>query len=117
MVPVGYNPTQSAALPGPFATVAITAWPGAAVPRFRATLGDAIVTAPLVASITGSTTTGARNYGRSGQELIKFDGVVWDQFFGDYNTYEQVQISSAAKGAEAQSPSRRLKRLFMKGIG
>ena len=55
-------------------------------------------------TVGGSTTTGARCYGRSGQELIKFDGVVWDQFFGDYNTYEQVQISAAAKGAEAQSP-------------
>lgn len=55
-------------------------------------------------TVGGSTTTGARNYGRSGEELIKFDGVVWDQFFGDYNTYEQVQISAAAKGAEAQSP-------------
>jgi hypothetical protein len=55
-------------------------------------------------TVGGSTTTGARSYGRSGQELIKFDGVVWDQFFGDYNTYEEVQISAAAKGAEAQSP-------------
>ena len=55
-------------------------------------------------TVGGSTTTGARNYGRNGEELIKFDGVVWDQFFGDYNTYEQVQISQAAKGAEAQSP-------------
>jgi hypothetical protein len=55
-------------------------------------------------TVGGSTTTGARSYGRNGGELIKFDGVVWDQFFGDYNTYEQVQVSAAAKGAEAQSP-------------
>jgi hypothetical protein len=55
-------------------------------------------------TVGGSTTTGARSYGRTGQELIKFDGVVWDQFFGDYNTYEQIQVSAAAKGAEAQSP-------------
>jgi hypothetical protein len=55
-------------------------------------------------TVGGSTTTGARNYGRNGEELIKFDGVVWDQFFGDYNTYEQIQVSAAAKGAEAQSP-------------
>ena len=55
-------------------------------------------------TVGGSTTTGARSYGRSGQELIKFDGVVWDQFFGDYNTYEQIQVAAAAKGAEAQSP-------------
>ncbi|MEZ5289445.1 MAG: carboxypeptidase regulatory-like domain-containing protein [Vicinamibacterales bacterium] len=55
-------------------------------------------------TVGGSTTTGARSYGRTGGELIQFDGVVWDQFFGDYNTYDQVQISGAAKGAEAQSP-------------
>ena len=55
-------------------------------------------------TVGGSTTTGARSYGRTGQELIKFDGVVWDQFFGDYNTYDQIQVSAAAKGAEAQSP-------------
>lgn len=55
-------------------------------------------------TVGGSTTTGARSYGRAGGELIQFDGVVWDQFFGDYTTYEQVQVSGAAKGAEAQSP-------------
>ena len=55
-------------------------------------------------TVGGSTTTGARSYGRTGGELIKFDGVVWDQFFGDYNTYDQVQVSAAAKGAESQSP-------------
>lgn len=55
-------------------------------------------------TVGGSTTTGARSYGRPGGELIKFDGVVWDQFFGDYNTYDQVQIAAAAKGADQQSP-------------
>ena len=55
-------------------------------------------------TVGGSTTTGARSYGRTGGELIKFDGVVWDQFFGDYNTYDQVSVSGAAKGAESQSP-------------
>jgi hypothetical protein len=55
-------------------------------------------------TVGGSTTTGARSYGRSGGELIKFEGVVWDQFFGDYNTYDQVQVAAAAKGADQQSP-------------
>lgn len=55
-------------------------------------------------TVGGSTTTGARSYGRSGGELIKFDGVVWDQFFGDYNTYDQIQVSAAARSAEMQSP-------------
>ena len=63
----------------------------------------------------GSTTTGARSYGRSGDELIKFDGVVWDQFFGDYNTYDQIQISAAAKGAEAQSPGATLSFIVKSG--
>src|SRR5262245_11604654 len=66
-------------------------------------------------TVGGSTTTGARNYGRAGQELIKFDGVVWDQFFGDYNTYEQVQISAAAKGAESQSPGLTLSYVIKSG--
>jgi Carboxypeptidase regulatory-like domain len=55
-------------------------------------------------TVGGSTTTGARSYGRSGGELIKFEGVVWDQFFGDYNTYDQIQVAAAAKGADQQSP-------------
>jgi Carboxypeptidase regulatory-like domain len=55
-------------------------------------------------TLGGSTTTGSRDYGRSGGESISFDGVVWDQFFGDFGTYDEVQISAAAKGAEAQNP-------------
>ena len=66
-------------------------------------------------TVGGSTTTGARSYGRNGDELIKFDGVVWDQFFGDYNTYEQVQISAAAKGAESQSPGATLSFVIKSG--
>ncbi len=66
-------------------------------------------------TVGGSTTTGARSYGRPGGELIKFDGVVWDQFFGDYNTYDQVQVSAAAKGAEAQSPGATLSFVIKSG--
>ena len=50
-------------------------------------------------TVGGSTTTGANNYGRSGDELARFEGAVWDQHFGDYDSYEQVQASTAAKGA------------------
>ena len=57
-------------------------------------------------TVGGSTTTGARNYGRSGDELIKFDGVVWDQFFGDYNTYDQVQVSARGEGRGSPEPRR-----------
>src|SRR5262249_43811680 len=51
-------------------------------------------------TLGGSTTTGARVYGRSGNESLVFEGVVWDQFFGDYLTYQEVNVSAAAKGAE-----------------
>ncbi len=54
-------------------------------------------------TLGGSTTTGARVYGRSGNESIVFEGVVWDQFFGDYLTYQEVNVSTAAKGADIQN--------------
>jgi hypothetical protein len=54
-------------------------------------------------TLGGSTTISGRVYGRSGGELLSFEGVVWDQFFGDYLTYQEVNVSAAAKGAEAQS--------------
>src|SRR6185369_8752112 len=54
-------------------------------------------------TLGGSTTISGRVYGRSGGELLSFEGVVWDQFFGDYLTYQEVNVSAAAKGAAAQS--------------
>jgi len=54
-------------------------------------------------TLGGSTTVSGRIYGRSGGELLQFEGVVWDQFFGDFGTYQEVQYSAAAKGAEAQN--------------
>lgn len=46
----------------------------------------------------------ARVYGRSGGASVMYDGVVWDQSFGDYGSYEEIQVSTAAKGAEAMNP-------------
>jgi hypothetical protein len=66
-------------------------------------------------TVGGSTTTGANSYGRTGDELAKYDGTVWDQHFGDYDSYEQVQASTAAKGAEAQTPGLALNFLVKSG--
>jgi hypothetical protein len=55
-------------------------------------------------TLGGSTTVSGRIYGRSGGELLQFEGVVWDQFFGDFGTYQEINYSAAAKGAEAQNP-------------
>ena len=51
----------------------------------------------------GSAGFGARVYGRSGGEVNTYDGMQWSQTFGDYGSYEEVQISTAAKGAESQN--------------
>ena len=47
---------------------------------------------------------GARSYGRSGGNVVTYDGVVWDQTFGDYGAFEEVEIITAAKGAESMNP-------------
>lgn len=52
---------------------------------------------------TGSS-PGARTFGRSGGNVVSYDGMIWDQTYGDYGTYEEAQVTVAAKGAEAMNP-------------
>jgi len=52
----------------------------------------------------GSSQLGGRVYGRTGGEVRTFDGIAFDMGFEDYGSYEEIQISAAAKGAEAQNP-------------
>src|SRR5579884_2597917 len=52
----------------------------------------------------GSSNIGGRVYGRSGGEVRTYDGVAWCMGFDDYGSYEEIQLSAAAKGAEAMSP-------------
>jgi hypothetical protein len=52
----------------------------------------------------GGTTLSGRTYGRSGGQVNSFDGVIWDMSFQDYGSYSEVQISSAAKGADQWNP-------------
>ncbi len=55
-------------------------------------------------TLAGSTTVSGRTYGRTGNELMQFEGAVSnDTLFGDFGTYAEVQYSAAAKGAEAQN--------------
>ena len=55
-------------------------------------------------TLAGSTTVSGRTYGRTGNELMQFEGAVSnDTLFGDFGTYSEVQYSAAAKGAEAQN--------------
>jgi hypothetical protein len=55
-------------------------------------------------TVAGSTTVSGRTYGRTGQELMQFDGTVSnDTLFGDFSTYGEIQYAAAAKGAESQN--------------
>jgi len=52
----------------------------------------------------GTAAPPARAYGRNGGNLTAYEGIVWDQTFGDFGSYEEIQVTSAAKGAEALNP-------------
>jgi hypothetical protein len=46
----------------------------------------------------------ARTFGRSGGGVVSYDGMIWDQTYGDYGTYEEAQVTTAAKGADSMNP-------------
>ncbi|MBI1875733.1 MAG: TonB-dependent receptor [Acidobacteria bacterium] len=46
----------------------------------------------------------ARTYGRAGGGVVSYDGMIWDQTYGDFGTYEEAQVTTAAKGADAMNP-------------
>ena len=46
----------------------------------------------------------ARTFGRTGGNVVMYDGMMWDQTYGDYGTFEEAQITTAAKGADAMNP-------------
>ncbi len=52
---------------------------------------------------TGSGPT-ARTFGRAGGNVVSYDGMIWDQTYGDFGSYEDAQITTAAKGADAMNP-------------
>jgi hypothetical protein len=46
----------------------------------------------------------ARTFGRTGGGVVSYDGMIWDQTYGDFGTYEEAQVTTAAKGADAMNP-------------
>jgi hypothetical protein len=46
----------------------------------------------------------ARTFGRTGGGVVSYDGMIWDQTYGDFGTYEEAQITTAAKGADSMNP-------------
>ncbi len=75
------------------------------------------VTTPDIGGTTlgGATGTSANTYGRSGGEIVSLDGNQWGTIFGDYQTVEEIRISTAAKGAEAQNPGANINMVIKSG--
>ncbi len=48
---------------------------------------------------TGSA-VGGKTYGRSGNNVMAIDGLVWCQGYADYGSFEEVNFSTASKGAD-----------------
>ena len=48
---------------------------------------------------TGSA-VGGRTFGRSGNNVMAIDGLVWCQGYADYGSFEEVNFSTASKGAD-----------------
>jgi hypothetical protein len=46
----------------------------------------------------------ARTFGRAGGNVLMYDGMLWDQTSGNYGSFEEAQITTAAKGADALNP-------------
>ncbi|MBI4471771.1 MAG: TonB-dependent receptor [Acidobacteria bacterium] len=75
------------------------------------------VTTPDIGGTTlgGATGTSARTYGRGGGELVSIDGNQWGTIFGDWQTFDEVKISTAAKGAEAQNAGANINMVLKSG--
>ncbi len=47
-----------------------------------------------------SSTIAARSGGRSGGNVVTIDGLIWCQTYSDYGSFEEMNISTSAKGAD-----------------
>src|SRR5215475_11849861 len=47
-----------------------------------------------------SSTIAARNGGRSGGNVVAVDGLIWCQSYMDYGSFEEMNVSTNAKGAD-----------------
>src|SRR5262245_8486950 len=47
-----------------------------------------------------SSAVGGRTYGRSGNNVMAIDGLVWCQGYADYGSFEEINFTTASKGAD-----------------
>ncbi len=56
-----------------------------------------------------------RTYGRSGNAVVAVDGLVWDQGQSDWNSFEEVNVITAAKGADQMNAGVTVNRVLKSG--
>jgi len=63
---------------------------------------------------TGPSPT-VRTYGRAGNAVVAVDGLLWDQGQSDWNSFEEVNIVTAAKGADQMNAGVTVNRVLKSG--
>ena len=56
-----------------------------------------------------------RTYGRSGNAVVAVDGLIWDQGQSDWNSFEEVNVITAAKGADQMNAGVTVNRVLKSG--
>ena len=64
---------------------------------------------------TGSS-SGGQAFGKSADAQVVIDGMVWDQHYEDFGSFDEVQVTTAAKSAEQSNPGTSLS-FVIKGGG
>lgn len=49
---------------------------------------------------TGASGVQGRTYGRLGNAVVSIDGIIWCMVYADYGAFEEVNVSTASKGAD-----------------
>lgn len=56
-----------------------------------------------------------RTYGRAGNAVVAVDGLIWDQGQSDWNSFEEVNVVTAAKGADQMNGGVTVNRVLKSG--
>src|SRR5688572_8752174 len=57
----------------------------------------------------------ARTYGRSGNNAVVIDGLIWDQGYADWGAFEEVNVITASKGADQMNAGVTLNQVLKSG--
>ena len=55
-------------------------------------------------SFGSGSSSGGQAFGKAGDAQVVVDGMVWDQHYEDFGSFDEVQVTTAAKSAEQSNP-------------